>query len=81
MGTATVRRHDPVQHHVHGQHVSAGDAWHGRPEARVRHQHREHRVPDPVPSVDDVRGHQGKCRISYIIMLLLLIVIFVIMIW
>jgi len=66
MGTATVWRHDPVQHHVHGQHVPTGDARHGRSEARVRHKHRKHRVPHPVPTVDDVRGHQGNLRILFI---------------
>lgn len=60
MGTAAVRRHGPLQHHVHGQHVPDGDARNGRQKARVRYQHRKHRVPDPVPSVNNVRGHQGN---------------------
>lgn len=62
MGTTTVRRHSTVQHHVHGEHVPDRHARHGGTETRLRHQHRQHRVPYPVPAIDHVRSDQGTCR-------------------
>lgn len=67
MGTADVRQHGQVQHHVHGKHVPDRHARHGRTETRLRHQHWQHCVRDPVSLVDHVRCHKGTMHIILII--------------
>lgn len=62
MGTAAVRRHGQVQHHVHGKHVPDRHARHGRTETWLCHQHWQHCVRDPVSTVDHVWRHEGTMQ-------------------